>query len=399
MIEPDAAPTLAEIGELADAAGLGRVHILAWRDAAHPEAGGSEVHASHVARLWAAAGLKVMMRTSSVPGRAATTRRDGYTVIRRGGRHTVFARAAVAELAGRHGCRDALVEIWNGVPFLSPIWARGLRAVWLHYPHTELWRHKVHRLAARLGRTAERDLAPRLYRRTPVVTLAASTKRRLVNDFGLSDEFVYVVPPGIDARFCADPSQPRSDTPLLVTVGRLTPYKGHDRVIRAVHRMRRSDRDTPSVSATRLVVIGDGEDRARLQALVNSLDAGDWCRLTGRVDDDSLVAWYRRAWAVVSASESEGWEMTLTEAAACGTPAVASDIDGHRDAVADGSTGHLVSGDDELTAALRLIAGDPGHRDRLGAAALARSVEFRWERTAYDTLAVLAQQRISAHRS
>src|SRR5690606_31713085 len=117
----------AKLGDIAAAAGIERVHVLAWRDLEDPEAGGSELHIHEVARRWAAAGLRVTMRTSHAPGRAEDTVRDGYRVIRRAGRYLIFPRAALSELAGRHGPADALVEIWNGVPFLSPLWHRGPR--------------------------------------------------------------------------------------------------------------------------------------------------------------------------------------------------------------------------------------------------------------------------------
>ncbi len=65
--------------------------------------------------------------------------------------------------------------------------------------------------------------------------------------------------------------------------------------------------------------------------------------LLGHVERDELRAEYRRAWVVASGSLAEGWGLTLTEAAACGTPAVATDIRGHRCSVVDGRTGVLAA--------------------------------------------------------
>ena len=99
--------------------------MLAWRDLDDVEAGGSEVHIAEVAKLWAAAGLEVTMRTSWAQGQPTEAMRDGYKVIRRPGRYQVFPRAALAEIPGRTGPRDVLIEIWNGMPFLSPLWNPG----------------------------------------------------------------------------------------------------------------------------------------------------------------------------------------------------------------------------------------------------------------------------------
>ena len=377
--------TVAKIGDLAAEAALRRVHILAWRDLDDVEAGGSEIHADRVAHLWAAAGIDVTMRTSFAAGSAGVARRGGYRVIRRGGRYMVFPRAVAAELSGRHGIRDALVEVWNGMPFLSPLWARGPRMAWIHQPHTDLWDRVMPAGRAAAGRIFERDLAPRLYRATPVVTLSESVRRQLVERFRLRPERVHVVPPGVDERFRPSPAIAKAPQPLLVAVGRLTASKEFDRVIRLVARLRER-------CGVRLVVAGAGAERDRLLSLVAELGAESWCELAGKVENDALTELYQRAWVLVSASATEGWGMTITEAAACATPAVVSDIAGHADAVVDGETGHLAGRDDDFVDALERLIADREHRMRLGEAARARAAVLTWERTAHDTLAVLARE-------
>ena len=120
--------------------GVRQVHVLAWRDLDDDDAGGSEVHADEFERRWAAAGLEILHRTSAAAGRPPTDRRHGYDVVRRGSRYSVFPRAALAELTGRMGRSDALVEIWNGVPWASPLWYRRRpRMTILHHVHGPMW--------------------------------------------------------------------------------------------------------------------------------------------------------------------------------------------------------------------------------------------------------------------
>jgi hypothetical protein len=90
--------------------------------------------------------------------------------------------------------------------------------------------------------------------------------------------------------------------------------------------------------------------------------------------------------------------MTITEAAACGTPAVATKIAGHTDAVVDGETGLLVSDPRELAPALHSVLADPGLYTRLRAGALAHAATFTWAATARGTFAALVQEAARRRR-
>jgi glycosyltransferase involved in cell wall biosynthesis len=378
---PRRSEAIDKIGDIAARAGLRRIHILAWRDLADVEAGGSELHAATVARLWAQAGIDVTMRTSFAQGAPAESARGGYRVIRRAGRYMVFPRGVAAELAGRHGERDGLVEVWNGVPWMTPVWARGPRVTWLHQYHGDMWRMVLPPNLAHAGELLERRIAPPLYRRERIVTLSESSRRDLVDRLDLHPDRVSVVPPGVDGRF--RPGGERHPAPLVVAVGRLMPVKRFDVLIATMAAVR--DR----VPGTELVIVGEGAERERLEDLVDALDAAEWVQLPGRLGDEDLVRLYQRAWLLVSASAAEGWGMTVTEAAACGTPAVVTDIPGHRDAVEPDVTGVLAPLPD-LSPAVAAVLADPARRNRLGAAALARAATFTWEATAAGTLQALA---------
>jgi glycosyltransferase involved in cell wall biosynthesis len=390
---PDASngsrPSIAKIGDLAAAAGLRRIHLLSWRDLADVEAGGSEVHAATVAKLWAEAGIEVTLRTSYAQGQAPVVTRDGYRVIRRAGRYLVFPRAAGSELLGRHGRRDALVEIWNGMPFFSPMWNRGPGIVLLHHVHAEMWKMVLGEeapWAAALGDTIERRIAPLVYRRSKLVTLSNSSKDDIVEQLHLPAANIEVVAPGIDPMF--RPGGERSATPMVMALGRLVPVKRYHNLIRAVGEARRRH---PQLTLT---IVGVGYERENLDQVVRDVDGSDWVTFAGHVSDPELIELYRRAWLVTSASAREGWGMSITEAAACGTPAVVTRIPGHIDAVVDGETGILVDRDDEaaLGRAIGDLIGDDERRATYGAAALARSAAFSWEATAAGIMRVLAAE-------
>jgi glycosyltransferase involved in cell wall biosynthesis len=378
----------AVLASIAAEAGLRRIHFVAWRDLDDPEAGGSELHAHKVASLWAAAGLDVTFRTSAVHGAAETLTRDGYRVLRRAGRYGVFPGAAWEGVRMGHRPGDALVEVWNGMPFLSPLWYRGPRIVFLHHVHAEMWGMVLPPTLARLGDTMERRIAPRFYRRSRIVTLSESSRREIVEMLHLRPEQITVAPPGVDERYA--PGGQRSETPLVVAVGRLVPVKRFDALLRALAPLKA---DHPDLEA---VIIGEGYERSALEALRAELGVADWIRLPGRVGDDELVDWYRRAWVVASSSQREGWGMTLTEAAACGTPAVATNIAGHADAVVDGESGLLVDDVADLSGALGRVLGDEVLRSRLSKGALERARWFTWDATARRALEALASEAASS---
>ncbi len=378
--------------ELVEQSGLTRVHLLAWRDLADAEAGGSEVHADKVAEAWAAAGLDVTMRTAAASGQRPYGKRNGYSVVRKAGRYSVFPRTALSGALGRTGPRDGLVEIWNGMPFFSPVWAHCPRIVFLHHVHAEMWRMVLPPKLAKLGEAVEFKAAPPFYRGSQIVTLSNSSRDEIVELLRLPRQNITVVPPGVDPMY--QPAGSRSPHPLVVSVGRLVPVKRPDRLIAALIAAKAS---VPDLEA---VLVGEGYEREALEAQIAAAGAQSWLRLPGRVSDAELVELYRKAWVLTSASAREGWGMTLTEAAACGTPAVVTDIAGHRDSADPGVSGLLVPEPADLTPALVRVLTDPVERARLAAGALSHASQFTWEVTARETFRVLAgeAERVKSRR-
>jgi len=262
--------------------------------------------------------------------------------------------------------------------------------VWLHHVHGPMWGMTLPPNLARLGVTLEEQIAPKFYRRSPIVTLSESSKQELVDDLGFAPDRVSVVPPGIDPKF--SPGGERSGHPLMVAVGRLVPVKDFSRLIRLAQRVRE---DVPDLE---LVIVGEGYERDSLEAQIAEADLGGWVHLPGRVSDDELIDLYRRAWVVASVSSREGWGMTLTEAAACGTPAVATRIAGHSDAVTEGESGLLAEHDDELVDAMRRVLTDRDLRTRLSDGARTRAAALTWEATAIGTFSVLAADALRRSR-
>jgi len=224
---------------------------------------------------------------------------------------------------------------------------------------------------------AERPI-PWAYRRAEFQAISESTRDDLVAR-GVPQERIRVIHPGVDAvEFSPDPSVPRTDPPAFLYMGRLKRYKGVDLAIRALAVARRS---RPDLS---LDVAGTGDDRARLQAIAAELGQGDAVRFHGFVTEAHKLRLLRSTWANLFPSPKEGWGITVVEAAACGTPSLASDSPGLRDSVRHGETGYLVPHGDHAVLAERMLelAADPGLVARMGQAGRRFAESLSWERAA-----------------
>jgi glycosyltransferase involved in cell wall biosynthesis len=374
-VTPDPPPAGADLAWYVDdlqRRGIRRVHVLAWRDLDDIDAGGSEVHADELMSRWAAHGLDVLHRTSAAVGLPARDTRNGYTVIRRGSRYSVFPRTIAAELTRRMGRFDALVEIWNGVPWFSPVWCRKPHITVLHHIHGPMWDQILPGPLAAFGRALEARIAPPFYRRSLTVTPSDATREELL-ELGFRADRVRAFPNGVDTFF--SPGGDKTPNPSILAVGRLAPVKRFELVIDAALEARHR---VPGLTAT---IIGEGPLRGELQQRIDAGGASDWIHIRGRIDRHELVAEYRKAWLVVSGSLAEGWGLSLTEGAACGAPAVATDIRGHRSSVVAGETGVLVE-PARLGATIADVLTDDRRRHAMTAAALARARTLTWDATA-----------------
>ena len=125
--------------------------------------------------------------------------------------------------------------------------------------------------------------------------------------------------------------------PLLLSVGHLIERKGHHVAIEALAELKKTR------PGARLVVIGEGEERAALTALAQRLGVADKVRLTGSLPNTELLKWYSAADVLLLCSSREGWANVLLESMACGTPVVATDIWGTPEVVAAPEAGQLVA--------------------------------------------------------
>ena len=181
------------------------------------------------------------------------------------------------------------------------------------------------------------------------------------------------------------PNWPAGDGIKLLSVGRLSYYKGFDTLFDALALLR----DRGDVPMPRLLLVGEGEHGRRLREHASRLQLDDCVRFAGGIDDDSLQSAYCGAdlLALPSLDRSEAFGLVLLEAMRAGLPVVASAIAGSGvgHVVADGQTGDLFAAGDAnaLANALTRMIREPAQRQRMGAAGYVRwRDEFSLERSA-----------------
>lgn len=369
-----------------------RLLVVNWQDRANPQAGGAEIHLHEIFGRLARRGHDVTLLASGWPGCEPTAELDGIRVHRTGGRHT-FSVAAPLYFR-RHLTAtpfDVVVEDLNKVPLFTPCWTHTPIALLVHHLFGETAFREASVPVASVTWLLER-LVPRTFSGIPTVAVSESTRQDLIHR-GLAGDDVSVIPNGVDTEeLTPSPDNSLFEQPTVLYFGRLKRYKGVDHVLRAVAELRR--RGVPA----RLLIGGKGDDMPRLQALADALGVHDATEFLGFVPDADKLALLRKSWVHVLASPKEGWGITNIEAAACGTPTVASDAPGLRESVRDGETGFLVPHGDTARLADRIgeILTDAALRDKLGKGARRFAETLTWEASADAMEAFLRLVRTQA---
>jgi len=215
------------------------------------------------------------------------------------------------------------------------------------------WRRLALRLASRLT-------APSTF-----------TAQKLVTLQGIKPESITIIPwaldPGFSLMACEEVAQ-RPEFPsgrILLTVARLTPGdrdKGIETVIQAFRYVRESFSDVF------YIILGDGDDRIRLEHVAKEIGVNDQVIFAGHVSDNELKAYYQKCDIFVMPSRKEGFGLVFIEAMAFGKPVIGGKHAGTLDVIVEGETGFMVEYGDvpELAQCLIRLLEDEALRRRLG---------------------------------
>ena len=347
--------------------------VVNWRCTKNPLAGGAEVYLQEIFSRLVARGHHVTLLCERFPGSEPEEFLGGIRTIRAGGKFTFNFTAAsqVGRLADSLNA-DIVIDDLNKIPFYSP-WhtKRPVLAILMHLFRGSIFRETLPPMAAYVW-LAE-TMIPLAYKRCRFAVLSESSMKDTVK-VGIDPARIAVIPPGTDFdRFRPDASVARE--PAVLHVGRLKRYKATDHLLQAAKKLK--DRGVKFTT----VIVGDGDDRPRLEALAAKLELADSVRFTGFIPEAEKVNWYRRAAVLVENSVKEGWGLIVMEANACGTPVVVARSPGLVDSSRDGVNGLMYDYGDVPALAEKLgrLLTDHALRARLGQQAIEWAKQWTWD--------------------
>ena len=359
-----------------------KILAINWQDLTNPYSGGAEIHLHEIFKRLVSWGHEVLLFGNRHGDAPPDEEIDGVRIMRRGRRNNVNFVAPYYYSRRFHAMKfDAVVEGINKVPFFSPLYVKEPILVIVHH----LFGTTAFREATLPGASyvylAEK-LIPTVYGKERFEVISESTRDDLVKR-GISEENIRVVYCGIDPALYYPPEPLMEEKDLkIVCLGRIKKYKSIDDIIRAFAKVRRK------FPRATLEIIGEGDYRRSLEALVDELGVRDGVRFPGFLPHKEKIRRLQRAIVAVNSSPKEGWGLTVTEANACGTAVVAADSPGLRESVRDRETGFLYpyGNVDLLADRLVQLIGDPELRRRMEGQALEWVKSLTWDRAARETL-------------
>ncbi len=377
-----------------------RILVVCDRDWTHPQGGGAGMNLQKQVKYWLAWGHQVRIVTVSYPGAETRSVEDGLWIDRRGSTFTVYFATALRLLRREYKDADVVMEVVNGVPWMTRFLTGKPTVAMVHHVCQQQYELEFSGLPRYLGKFLEARVMPLAYRNIPFITVSETSRQDLVR-LGIPPDHITVVHNGTDhaveppfdqfqrALLSGDLSF-KSAVPTLVYLGRLKRYKRVDTLLHLLSPLLRSRKHL------RLKVVGDGDDRPRLERLTSSLGVSDAVRFTGFVDEETKMRLLAEAWVAVTASDVEGWGISTMEAAAMGCPTVALTSSGIQEAVVSEQTGFVCADPVTFVDRCARLLDDAGLRKKMAVAAARRALSFSWEDAARKTLGILEAAARSA---
>ncbi len=343
-----------------------------WRCWLNPEMGGAEVFTHEVVKRWVNLGHEVTLFTSNYLGGKKTEVADGVSIIRDGGRFSVYRKAKkyYAEHFRKENF-DIIIDEINTRPFLTPKFVNNGEKIFalIHQLAREYWFYETPFPINYMGFHFLEKKWLKQYVGIPTFTVSESTRKDLT-DLGFKD--LHILPEGLNFEPLKLMSQ-KHPRPIVVFSGRLKRAKRPDHAIRAFKIVKEKIPDAE------LWVFGDGPFKRKLQQI-----SGPGVTFFGNIENGKRRKLLSATWVLLSPGLREGWGLNVLEANALAVPAIAYNVPGLCDSIQNHKTGLLAESGNTVDLATKTIDLLTNHslREQLSKNALEYSRQFCWEKTA-----------------
>ncbi len=315
-----------------------RILWLTWKDRKHPAAGGAEVVNEELAKRLAKDGHEVVFLTSKFEGGNEEESRDGFKIIRRGGRFSVYWKAYRYYRKNLKGKFDLVIDEMNTIPFFAKFYVKEKNVMFVHQLCREIWFYQMSYPLSLIGYLLE-PIYLWLLSDREVITISESTKKDLIR-FGFNAKKIHIIGEGIEMEPVKDLSTIKKfDVPTILALGAIRPMKRTSHVLTAFETVKKT------VPNARLILAGSEEGKygEKVLARAKRSEYASDIEYAGKVDAARKMELMQKSHLLCVTSVKEGWGLVVTEANSQGTPAVVYDVDGLRDSVKEGETGSIAS--------------------------------------------------------
>ena len=342
---------------------------LAHRDPLNPKAGGAERTIYEICKRLVMKGHKITLLTGAWKGCKPIENLQGIEIHRFG--KNIGPHFAVPVFLIKHHYDLVVNDLGHAVPWISTTLANKHNIAFFHHLHARSLPGQVNHLLTKLITAIEKCYFI-IYNNTVFVTESTTSKTDLLK-IGIIKDKIIMIPPGVDKKLFH--SAGKSKYPSIVYFGGMRRYKRPEEIIYLMKSLIHNFGDL------KLFIIGTGPEEQCMKKLVNELDIQNYVEFKGRISNEELSDIVALSWLNVHTSVTEGWGFSILEATSSGTPTVAYDVPGVRDALENGLNGIKVNDGnrEELANAAFSILNDP---EKWWSSSVEVAKKYSWDKTA-----------------
>ncbi|WMT49136.1 MAG: glycosyltransferase family 4 protein [Thermoplasmatales archaeon] len=345
-----------------------RILWLTHRDPLNPKAGGAERIVCEIGTYLSKNENKITILTGGWPGCKRVDSLNGIKIIRFGRRVIPHLVAPVFLIKNEYDL--VIADLGHAVPWISPVIFKKRVIVSFVHLHARSLPGQVSKGLAFLIKGLEK-LYFIIYRKEDFITISKTSALDL-ETLGISKDKISIINPGVNNELFK-PNK-KTEYPTLVYFGGMRAYKRPNESLFLIREL------SKRLQNLRLIVIGDGIMKKEMEDLTVSLGIEKDVYFKGRLSDNEVADIVSASWLNIHTSTTEGWGISIIEAAASGTPTVAYDVPGVHDSVQEGMNGIRVNDGDRsaLVEASYKILKSP---EKWWASSIEVAKNYSWEKS------------------